>query len=260
MSEIGKGETGRDLRRAARAGLGGVTVGRACGFVQANLFLIPERFVGGFEAFCRANPAACPLLAIGKAGEVSLPTLGADIDVRTDLFSYLVHEPSGPRKTSEVAAWWRDDLTPVAIGCWFGAEASLSAAGVRMRHVELGLQGPLFRTTRPARTAGGFFGPLVVSMRPFANSDIDKVIEITSRLPRSHGAPLHRGDPRELGIADIDQPDWGEPLRPTSVETALFWGCGLTALAALQAARLPFFITHAPGAMLVTDLREEMPS
>jgi uncharacterized protein YcsI (UPF0317 family) len=43
-------------------------------------------------------------------------------------------------------------------------------------------------------------------------------------------------------------------------ETALFWPCGLTSLAALQAARLPFFITHAPGAMLVTDIKEEIPS
>jgi len=86
------------------------------------------------------------------------------------------------------------------------------------------------------------------------------VIAITSRLTRSHGAPVHGGDPAELGIKDLDHPDWGEPLRPEPGEVALFWACGLTALAALQAARLPFFITHAPGAMLVTDLREgELP-
>jgi glc operon protein GlcG len=147
--------------------------------------------------------------------------------VGTDLPSYLVHERAGSRRTSEVASCWREDLTPIAIGCWFGAEAALSAAGVRrMRHIELGVQGPLFRTSRRAQTAGGFNGPRVVSMRRFANSDVDKVVEITSRLPRSHGAPLHRGEARELGIVDMDEPDWGEPLRPTSEETALFWGCG----------------------------------
>jgi uncharacterized protein YcsI (UPF0317 family) len=35
----------------------------------------------------------------------------------------------------------------------------------------------------------------------------------------------------------------------------VFWACGVTPLAALAAARLPFAITHAPGHMLVTDRR-----
>jgi uncharacterized protein YcsI (UPF0317 family) len=129
-----------------------------------------------------------------------------------------------------------------------------------MRHVELGIQGPLFRTDRATIAAGPFHGPLVVSMRPFANSDTRRVTEITAKLPRSHGAPIHQGDPAALGIGDVDHPDWGEPLPLQPHETALFWPCGLTSLAALQAARLPFFITHAPGAMLVTDIKEEIPS
>lgn len=249
-------ETGYDVRQDARSGFNGLTVGRARGYVQANLVLIPRANAADFEAYCRANPVACPLLAVGVAGDPTLPSLGRDIDVRTDLPAYLVHEAGTARRVDEIAGCWRGDLVGFAIGCWFGAEAALAAAGIRMRHVELGIQGPLFRTNRQTIAAGPFHGPLVVSMRPFAREDVATVTAITARLPRSHGAPVHAGDPAVLGIGDPDHPDWGEPLRPTNDETALFWACGLTALAALEAAQLPFFITHAPGAMLVTDLEE----
>jgi len=260
MSETPTCETGRDVRLAARAGFHGLTVGRARGQVQANLVLLPQPFAEEFEAFCRANAAACPLLAIGEPGAANLPALGADLDLRTDLPAYLVHEWGLARRARDISSVWRDDLVAFAIGCWFGAEAALSEAGIRMRHVELGVQGPLFRANRSANAAGRFRGPLVVSMRPFAEADAPRVAAITAKLPRSHGAPLPERDPARLGILDLDHPDWGEALRPEPGETALFWPCGLTALAALEAADLPFFITHAPGAMLVTDLIEASPS
>jgi uncharacterized protein YcsI (UPF0317 family) len=256
MSDVVAMETGYDVRQAARAGFGGLTVGRARGHVQANLVLVPRANAVDFETYCRANPTACPLLAVGIAGDPTLPSLGRDIDLRTDLPAYLIHETGIARRADEISSCWRDDLVSFAVGCWFGAEAALATAGIRMRHVELGIQGPLFRTNRQTIAAGPFHGPLVVSMRPFAQQDVATVTTITGRLPRSHGAPVHAGDPAVLGIDDPDRPDWGEPLRPTEDETALFWACGLTALAALEAARLPFFITHAPGAMLVTDLEE----
>lgn len=253
-------ENGKDVRLAARSGFTGLTVGRAPGYVQANLFVLPARFSRDFEAFCLANPLACPLLARSEPGSWTLPQLGDDLDVRTDAPGYLVHARGEPRWAPEIASHWRDDLVAFAIGCWFGAEAALKAAGVRLRHVELGIQGPLFRTRLDAVPAGRFRGPLVVSMRPFALSDAPRVKAITSQLPLSHGAPLHEGAATELGIRDADRPDWGEPLALQPGEIALFWACGLTALAALQAAELPFFITHAPGAMLVTDLIERAPT
>jgi len=256
MADLSSVESGRDVRLAARAGFSGLTVGRAPGRVQANLVVLPSAHAGSFRAFCEANAAACPLLAMGEPGDATLETLGSDIDLRTDLPGYLVHEGGRARRTNDIAAFWSDDLVAFAIGCWFGAERALATAGVRMRHVELGIQGPLFRTNRQTTSAGPFHGPLVVSMRPFARNDVEQVTAVTARLPRSHGAPIHRGDPAILGIDDVDHPDWGEPLAPLSDEIALFWPCGLTALAALEAAGLPFFITHAPGAMLVTDIEE----
>jgi uncharacterized protein YcsI (UPF0317 family) len=255
MSEL-SAESGRDIRYSARAGFTGLTVGRARGYVQANLAVIPAKFAADFEAYCHANPQACPLLGMSEAGSPAMPDLGQDIDLRTDLPGYLVHQEGSVRPTADITDVWQNDLVAFAIGCWFGAEAALAAAGIRLRHVELGIQGPLFRTNRATIASGPFHGPLVVSMRPFANADATAVKAITGRLPRSHGAPIHEGDPDALGVATPDAPDWGEPLLPLPGETALFWACGLTALAALQSAGLPFFITHAPGKMLVTDLRE----
>ncbi|MGY6248191.1 D-glutamate cyclase family protein [Bosea thiooxidans] len=256
MAETLPRETGREFRHTARAGFDGLTVGRAPGHVQANLILLPHAYAEDFEAFCHANPLACPLLAVGEPGSSSIPALGDDIDLRSDLPAYLVHA-GGESRVTAIDAFWRDDLVAFALGCWFSAEAALAAAGIRMRHVEMGLQGALFRTRLPAASAGRFQGPLVVSMRPFATSDIGRVRDITARLPRSHGAPLHAGDPAGIGIPDPERPDWGTLLDVEPGETALFWACGLTALAALGEAELPFFITHAPGAMLVTDLLED---
>jgi uncharacterized protein YcsI (UPF0317 family) len=40
-------------------------------------------------------------------------------------------------------------------------------------------------------------------------------------------------------------------------ELPVFWACGVTPQAVIAAARLPFAITHAPGLMLVTDLKNK---
>jgi uncharacterized protein YcsI (UPF0317 family) len=250
-------ETGRDVRLAARAGFTGLTVGRAPGFTQANIVMLPADLSAEFLAFCEANPVACPILGWGDPGAIDLPDLGVDIDLRTDLPRYTVHRQGKTVIVNDLHDAWRDDLVAVAIGCWFGAEAALNDAGVRLRHVELGIQGPLFRTNLPTVAVGRFHPNLVVSMRPFQIIDVPRVTEVTRRLTKSHGAPLHQGPASSLGIDNIEAPDWGEILLPEPGETALFWGCGLTANEALSSADIDFFITHAPGSMLVTDCREE---
>jgi uncharacterized protein YcsI (UPF0317 family) len=247
---------GAELRASVRAGaFAGLTVGRAPGFVQANLAVLPAEHARDFVAYCAANAAACPVLGVGKAGDPSLPELG-DIDVRTDCPSYWVHRDGRHVATApDIRNLWRDDLVSVAIGCWFSMEEALLRAGVRLRHLEEGIQGPLMRTRRATVPVGPFGGPLVVSMRPFASDQVGTVTAVTARFPRVHGAPIHAGDPAALGLSDFDHPDFGEPMRVLPGEVPLFWGCGLTALVALADARLPFFVTHAPGCMLVTDRR-----
>jgi uncharacterized protein YcsI (UPF0317 family) len=244
-----------ELRHAIRRGeYTGLTTGRAPGHVQANLVVLPKQHVRDFTDFCKLNAFACPLLGVGEVGSPGIPVLGADLDVRTDLPGYQIHRMgSAPEEVSDISSVWRDDMVAVAIGCWFSMEDALLQAGIRLRHVELGIQGPLFTTKIETRGKGVFGGPLVVSMRPFAKESVAEVRQITRRFSRVHGGPVHAGDPATLGITDIARPDFGEVLIPLPGEIPMYWGCGLTATVALQKSGIDFFITHAPGKMLVGD-------
>jgi uncharacterized protein YcsI (UPF0317 family) len=103
--------------------------------------------------------------------------------------------------------------------------------------------------------AGRFHGPLVVSMRPLQPADAIRAIQITSRFPTVHGAPVHIGLPASIGIRDLGCPDWGDTIEVRSDELPVFWACGVTPQAVIEAAGIPFSITHYPGSMLVTDLK-----
>lgn len=245
------------LRKAARDGsFSGLTTGHVPGYVQANLAILPAEHAADFVKFCRLNARACPVLAVTRPGDSAMPVLGEDIDVRTDLPEYWVYR-DGRRDAAlhDISTLWQDDHVAVAIGCWFSVEEALLDAGVRLRHLELGIQGSLFRTTQDTVPVGRFGGPMVASMRPFAEKDVDSVVDVTGKFEKVHGAPIHIGDPGTLGIPDIAKPDFGEVLIPEPGEVPIYWGCGLTALAALEQAKLPMFVTHAAGAMLVSDLR-----
>jgi uncharacterized protein YcsI (UPF0317 family) len=96
---------------------------------------------------------------------------------------------------------------------------------------------------------------MVVSMRPLKPADAIRAVQITARLPAVHGAPVHIGYPDRIGIKDLAKPDYGDPVPVEEGELPVFWACGVTPQAAIAAARPPLAITHAPGFMLVTDLR-----
>lgn len=247
---------GRAVRLQARSGrLQSPTAGLARGFVQANLAILPKGLADDFLRFCQRNPKPCPLLAVSDPGDVRLPGLGDDLDVRTDVPLYrvwkngeLVDEPS------DVRAHWRDDLVSFAIGCSFSFEEALMAEGIEVRHVAQGVNVPMYRTSIATRAAGPFSGPMVVSMRPFKAVDAIRAIQITSRYPAVHGAPVHIGDPALIGIADLSRPNYGDAVRVGADEIPVFWACGVTPQSVVAASRPEFCITHAPGYMLVTDL------
>jgi uncharacterized protein YcsI (UPF0317 family) len=239
---------------AIRAGQARPTAGLAHGYVQANVAIVPGEHAGAFTRYCEANARACPLLARGEPGDPALPALGEDIDIRTDLPRYWVYRDGVfAEEVSDIGALWRRDFVTFAIGCSFTFETALRDAGVPLRHVAQGRNVAMFRTSRETVPAGPFGGNLVVSMRPFAPEDAARASAISARFPAMHGAPLHRGDPSALGIADLGKPDYGEPVAVLPGEIPLFWACGVTSQVALQSARLPLFIAHAPGCMLITD-------
>ncbi|MCY1561294.1 putative hydro-lyase [compost metagenome] len=91
-------------------------------------------------------------------------------------------------------------------------------------------------------------------MRPLKAADAIRAIQVTSRFPSVHGAPVHIGDPSLIGIADIGRPDYGDPVEIRAGEMPVFWACGVTPQSVVASVRPEFCITHAPGHMLVTDL------
>jgi uncharacterized protein YcsI (UPF0317 family) len=244
------------VRAAIRAGaIGGNTAGMAPGIAQANIAIVPAAVAEDFARFCAANPRACPLLARGDPGDPGLPTMGAAIDIRSDLPRYRIFRDGAlAAEASDILDLWRDDFVTFAIGCSFTFEHALLAEGVPLRHVAQGRNVAMYRTDRDSAPCGPFGGRLVVSMRPFAAADVARATRISGRFPRMHGAPIHAGDPTALGIKDLARPDYGEAVDVGADEVPLFWACGVTSQAALQSARLPLFIAHAPGCMLVTDL------
>src|ERR1700704_1808052 len=251
--------TGRAARLAARSGpVKGATAGLAPGYVQGNLAILPGALAGDFMRFCQLNPKPCPLLAASAPGDFRLPTLADDLDIRADIPRYrvfrqgeLVDEPC------DVRAHWRDDLVAFVLGCSFSFEEALLADDLPIRHIERNVRVPMYRTNIASTPSGPFAGPMVVSMRPCKPADAIRAVQIPSRFPAVHGAPVHLGHPHSIGIQDIAKPDYGDAVPVEPDEIPVFWACGVTPQAVIAAAKIPFAITHAPGLMLVTDLQNK---
>jgi uncharacterized protein YcsI (UPF0317 family) len=244
------------IRNAIRRGeISGHTSGLAQRHVQGNLVILPQALANDFLRYCVLNPKPCPVLAVGEPGSPALPTLGAGIDIRTDVPRYrvwrhgeLVAEPH------DITDLWRDDLVSFVLGCSFSFEQALMDDGIALRHVDEGKNVAMFRTHIRTKPAGPFAGPLVVTMRPLRAAQAIRAVQITSRFPGVHGAPVHIGDPALIGIADITRPDYGDAVEVRPDELPVFWACGVTPQAAIAEALPAFCITHAPGSMLITDL------
>ncbi|MCZ2343977.1 MAG: putative hydro-lyase [Bacteroidales bacterium] len=246
------------VRAACRAEtLIGPTPGLAPGCVQANLVLLPRDWAFDFMLFCHRNPQPCPLLDVTDPGDPEPKRVAPGADLRTDLPKYRIWEHGElVAEPTNLLAHWRDDLVGFLIGCSFTFENALLEAGVTVRHIEQGVNVPMYRTNVPCISAGRFRGQMVVSMRPLNPEQTETVTRICAKLPLAHGAPVHVGDPARIGIADIAKPDYGDPVTIHAGEQPVFWACGVTPQAALLATRPPFAITHAPGHMFVTDQRD----
>jgi len=246
----------REVRRAVRAGRHrGHTAGLARGYVQGNVCILPREYAAEFRDFCERNPKPCPLLAMSEPGDPRLPALGEDLDIRTDVPRYRVFRHGVlENEVSSLEDLWEENLVAFVLGCSFSFEEALIDAGLRLRYVEQGRNVPMYRTSVDTVPAGRFRGKLVVSMRPFRPAEAIRAIEITSRYPRVHGAPVHIGFPELIGISDLSHPWVGDPTEVRSDELPLFWACGVTPQSVVLDAKPSLCITHSPGHMLVTDL------
>jgi uncharacterized protein YcsI (UPF0317 family) len=247
-----------DIRRAIRAGdYAGVTAGLANGYVQANLAVLPRDLAFDFLLFCQRNPRPCPLLEVIEAGDVEPSITAPGADIRTDVPAYRLYEHGEMvGEFASVADIWRDDLVSFLLGCSFSFEAAMADAGIPLRHQEAGSNVPMFITNIATTPAGAFSGPMVVSMRPIPRDKIVRAVQVTSRFPDTHGAPIQIGDPEAIGITDLYAPDFGDAVEIRDGETPVFWACGVTPQAVALNCKPSFMITHAPGKMFITDRRD----
>jgi len=248
--------TPNQLRQQVRDGQFRMPTAGYCGdFAQANLVILPASYANDFLRFCQRNAKACPLLGFGDPGRWDIPALGKNIDLRSDVPGYYVYrEGEMVEERNSLGSLWQDDFVAFAIGCSFSFEQMLIEAGIPLRHVAQEKNVAMYRTNIQNESAGPFGANMVVSMRPMKAQDAIRAIQITSRFPNIHGAPIHLGDPALIGIAEIARPDYGDPIEILSDEMPVFWACGVTPQEAIRKARLPLVVTHKPGHMLVTDI------
>lgn len=225
--------------------------------VQGNLVAVPAAFADDFEAYCRANAQALPILGRSAVGARGLPALGADLDLARDTGGYMIFRDGAHVDTlRDASPVWRDDLVSFVLGCSFSFEAILQAHGVRLRHLDEGNVSAMYVTDRDTVPAGPFAGKLVVSMRALRPADAIRATLVSARYPQFHGAPVSLGLPSDVGIADLADSYGGHGLtRLQTDELPVFWACGATGQIAVREAKLPFCITHHRAHMVVTDLR-----
>jgi uncharacterized protein YcsI (UPF0317 family) len=247
----------RTARQPIRSGAyTGYTAGIAPGFVQANICILPTKWAEDFLLYCQRNPRPCPLLARSDLGDPRLPTLSDDLDIRTDVPRYhIFRDGAFVEEVTDIRSYWRDDLVTFALGCSFSFEEALQEAGVRLKFLERNNVAAVYVTNIDTVPAEPFKGPLVVTMRAFKPADAIRAVQITSRFPNVHGAPIHLGNPKSIGV-DLTRRylDVGDP-EVADDELPVFWACGLTPQLAVKNAKPPLCITHAPSSMLITDVR-----
>ncbi len=247
-----------EIRGLIRSGeYGGVTGSLAPGYVQANLVILPKAQAFDFLLFCQRNPRPCPLLEAMEPGQFEPRLTSPQADIRTDVPRYRVFRDG--QMTEEVTSiehLWRDDLVTFLLGCSFTFESAMVDAGIPLWHWETGKNVSMYVTNMDTVPAGAFSGPMVVSMRPIHHKQVVRAVQVTSRFPGAHGAPVHIGSPERIGVGDINSPDYGDPSGFKENQVPVFWACGVTPQAVALQSKPPFMITHAPGHMFITDMKD----
>ena len=250
----------REVRALIRQGvITGQTSGMCEGYAQGNLLILPREQAYDFLLFTQRNPKSCPLLEVGDVGSRLVRKMADNADIARDIPRYRVWEYGKlTGEYTDISRFWRDDFVYFLIGFSFSFEGELLSAGVPVRHIEEGKNVPMYLTNIDCEEAGIFHGKLVVSMRPMPADQVIRAISITASMPRVHGAPIHIGDPSKIGIADLSKPDFGEAVTIRPGEIPVFWCCGVTPQSVVMSARPPIAISHAPGHMFLTDVKNSL--
>ena len=233
------------------------TAGMCAGYAQANLVILPPEYAADFEEFAKLNPFPCPILEIIK-GTPETHAMGEGANICTDIPRYRVYENGVfTKELTDASDYWKEGYVGFLIGCSFSFEEALIREGIDVRHITQGRNVPMFKVGIQTTPAGPFSGPMVCSMRPMTPENAQKAYDITAKMPNVHGAPVWMGPVEkldEIGVKDPMKPDYGEAVDIYPGELLAFWPCGVTPQAAVENAKPPIVITHAPGHMFITDI------
>ncbi len=249
----------REIRKKIRLELyNSHTSGLAANKLQANIVILTDEYANDFYKFCKLNPKACPLVGKTKLNHPYFEMLGDDIDIRSDVPLYNIYRNGNlVSNVRNIKEYWNNNFIAFAIGCSFSFEDALINTGLEIDHITNNKVVPMYRTNIKNKKSGPFKSEMVVSMRIFSKKDIKKVIDVSGNFSFAHGTPVHIGNPIEIGINNILDPDWGDsPRKKNNNEEYVFWACGVTPQNAIIEAKIPFCITHTPGHMLITDISE----
>ena len=247
----------RDVRKLIRSGeITTQTSGMCGGYAQANLCILPKELAFDFLLLSMRNPKPCPILEVGDAGSRLIRKMADNADVCTDFPKYRIWKNGVLEKeVTDISDYWRSDFVYFLIGCSFSFEAELLEAGIPVRHIEEHKNVPMFNTNIRLEGAGSLGGNMVVSMRPIPHNQVVKAVNVTAAMPRVHGAPVQIGYPEAIGISDVMKPDYGDSVTINEGEVPVFWPCGVTPQAVVMEAKPEIAITHAPGHMFITDVK-----
>jgi len=233
------------------------TTGMAAGYVQANLVMLPRDAAFHFLLFCVRNPKPCPILDVLEPG-IFEPAIAKGADLRKDVPRYRVFRDGRQvEEVTDVTPIVNDDMVCFLLGCSFSFENAMLAAGLPIRNIEEDKNVSMYITDRRCVPAGPFSASLVVSMRPLTPAQAVRATQITTRFHTNHGAPVHIGAAGDIGIKDLNKPEFGDPVTIKPDELPVFWACGVTSMLAATSTPLPLVVTHAPGHMFVSDLKDE---
>ena len=252
-------ENPQQVRELIRRGkLSRPTCGLAPGYAQANLVILPKKYAFDFFLFCQRNPKPCPVLEVLESGRYEPTLIAPGADIRVDVPQYRIYKNGElVSEVSDITDYWGENFISFLLGCSFTFETALMRAGIELRHIKENKNVAMYTTSIQTVSAGIFAGPLVVSMRPIPEEEVVRAVQITSRFPSVHGAPIHIGNPKKIGISNLSKPDYGAPVLVKVNEIPVFWACGVTPQALALQSRPSLMITHAPGYMFITDILDE---
>jgi uncharacterized protein YcsI (UPF0317 family) len=231
--------------------------------------ILPKDWAYEFMLYAQRNPQPC---WVGTATDPGDPCprqiADKDADLRTDLPRYRVFKDGKIiDEPTDILKYWRDDLVAFLIGAFPNTAWLLQNTDVRYRFLGA------YNSTIPCVPAGRFHGNMAVTASIFKTShDAVRAVQISSRYPDGHGAPVHIGDASSIGVKDFYNPDIAPLIDVESLqhpdmigkgfdldpgEVVMWWGCGVTPQLAAKAAKVPFMITHWPAHLFISDTRCE---